>query len=88
MLTDIWQSIGAFLSENCGTVLTVGIAMLIIAQITQFIINSSLEEDIEELEERVEELEKMHGITTYVDDDSNVSGDENIEENRNWLKEE
>ena len=69
MLTDIWQSIGAFLSENCGTVLTVGIVMLIIAQITQFIINSSLEEDIEELEERVEELEKMHGIMTYVNRD-------------------
>ena len=51
MLTDIWQSIGSFLSENCGTVLAVGIVMLIIAQITQFIINSSLEEDIEELEE-------------------------------------
>lgn len=83
MLTDIWQSIGAFLSENCGTVLTVGIAMLIIAQITQFIINSSLEEDIEELEERVEELEKMHGIVNDIDE----CGDETIEENKNFLKE-
>jgi hypothetical protein len=82
MLIDLWAELGAFLSENCGTVLTVGIVLLIIAQITQFIINSSLEEDIEELEERVEELEKMHGIMTYADDDSNASCDENVEENR------
>jgi hypothetical protein len=83
MLMDIWAHVEEFMGANCGTAFVVGCALLIIAQITQFIVNSSLEEDIEELEERVEELEKMHGIMTYVDDDSNVSGDENIEENRN-----
>lgn len=62
MLMDIWASIGAFMSEHCGTIMFVGMILLIVAEVAQFIVNSSLEEDLIDLVERVEALEKMNGI--------------------------
>ena len=62
MLMDIWTSIGAFMDEHCGTALAVGIVLLIIAEIAQFVVNSSLEEEVIDMTERIEELEKLCGV--------------------------
>jgi len=62
MLTDIWANVGEFVCEHYEAGLIVGLAILIVAVIAQYIINSSLEEDLIELVDRVEALEKLSGI--------------------------
>lgn len=62
MLMSIRASIGAFMNEHCGTIMFVGMILLIIAEVAQFIVNSSLEEELIDLVERVEVLEKMNDI--------------------------
>ena len=68
MLMDIWASVGQFVCENYEVGLIVGLAIAVGAIIAQYIINSSLEEDLIELTERVEELEKKCGIANNADD--------------------
>ena len=63
MLMDIWASVGEFVCENYEVGLVIGLAITVVAIIAQYIINSSLEEDLIELTERVEEMEKMLGVT-------------------------
>ena len=62
MLTDIWAELGEFVCEHYEAVLTIGLGILIVVVIAQYIINSSLEEDLIELVDRVEALEKLNGI--------------------------
>lgn len=62
MLMDIWESIGAFVCENYVAGLLIGLAILVVAVVAQYIVNSSLEEDLIELTERIEAIEKMVGI--------------------------
>ena len=73
MLTDIWASVGEFVCEHYEVGLTVGLGILIVAVIAQYIINSSLEEDLIELVDRVEALEKLSGI---VDENTENSEEE------------
>lgn len=76
MLMDIWSSIVAFMSEHCGIVMFVGMILLIVAEVAQFIINSSLEEEIIDLTERVELLEKKCGVAVeYEAADSKILED-------------
>ena len=63
MLMDIWESVGEFVCEHYDAGLIVGLAVLVVAVIAQYIINSSLEEDLIELVDRVEALEKKVGIS-------------------------
>ena len=63
MLMDIWASVSGFVGENFGIVWFVGMILVIVFEVAQFIINSSLEEEIIDLTERVEELEKLCGVT-------------------------
>lgn len=62
MTIDLWAEFGEFICERYEAVLTVGLGILIVAVIAQYIINSSLEEDLIELVDRVEALEKLNGI--------------------------
>lgn len=62
MTIDLWAEFGEFICERYEAVLTVGLAILIVAVIAQYIINSSLEEDLIELVDRVEALEKLNGM--------------------------
>lgn len=62
MLIDIWESVGEFVCEHYEVGLLVGLAILVLAMIAQYVINSSLEEDLIELVDRVETLEKLSGI--------------------------
>ncbi len=65
MLMDIWLTIGQFLDDHCGTVLAIGFIFLIVTEIMQYVVNSSLEEELIDLTERVEVLEKINGIVAY-----------------------
>jgi len=62
MLMDIWASVGAFVCEHYEAGMIVGLILLVVAVIAQFIVNSSLEEEIIDLTERVEALEKLSGM--------------------------
>lgn len=62
MLMDIWASVGEFVCEHYEAGLTIGLGILIVAVIAQYIVNSSLEEDLIDLVDRVEALEKLNGI--------------------------
>lgn len=62
MLMDIWAGIGAFVSENYEAGLIVGLIIVAVAAMAQYLINASLEEDLIELVERVETMEKLCGI--------------------------
>lgn len=68
MLMDIWASVGEFVSENYAIGLVIGLILLVIFEVAQYILNSSMEADIEELMDRVEALEKACGIEYYRDD--------------------
>lgn len=70
MLMDIWESVGEFVCEHYEAGLIVGLAILVVAVIAQYIINSSLEEDLIELVERVEALEKLSGTVSEILEDS------------------
>jgi len=67
MLMDIWASIGEFVGENFGIVWFVGMILVIVFEVAQFIINSSLEEEIIDLTERVEDLEKLCGMISELE---------------------
>ena len=62
MLMDIWASVSGFIGENFGIVWLVGMILVIVFEIGQFIINSSLEEEIIDLTERVKDLEKLRDM--------------------------
>lgn len=68
MFMDIWASVGEFISENYAIGLVIGLILLVIFEMAQYILNSSMEAEIEELEDRVEALEKACGIEYYHDD--------------------
>lgn len=62
MLMDVLASIGAFVSENYAVGMVIGLILLVVFEIAQYIVNSSLEEDLIDLAERLEAVEKMVGI--------------------------
>lgn len=68
MLMDIWASVGEFVCKNYEVGLVIGLVIAVVAIIAQYIINSSLEEDLIELTERVEELEKKCEIVNNAND--------------------
>ena len=70
MLMDIWASVGEFVSENYAVGLVVGLMLLAIFEVAQFVLNSSMEAEIEELEDRVEALEKACGIEYIYDEEA------------------
>ena len=72
MLMDIWASVGAFVCDHYEAGMIVGLILLVVAVIAQFIINSSLEEEIIDLTERIEFVEKKCGIEGC--EDSSKSG--------------
>ena len=59
---DIWGQIVGFVSVHYEAGMVVGMVLLVVAVIAQFIVNSSLEEEIIDIVERIEELEKKCGI--------------------------
>ncbi len=67
MLMDIWASIGAFVSENYAVGMVIGLILLVVFEIAQYIVNSSLEEDLIDLAERIEALENELGIVVNED---------------------
>lgn len=62
MIIDLWAELGEFVCEYYDLGLLVGLMIMIVAVIAQYIVNSSLEEDLIELVDRVEALEKLSGI--------------------------
>ena len=67
MLMDIWASIGAFVSENYAVGMVIGLILLVVLEIAQYIVNSSLEEDLIDLTERLEAIENEFGIVVNED---------------------
>lgn len=76
MLTDIWAGVGEFVCEHYEAGLIVGLILLVVAVIAQFIINSSLEEEIIDLTERIEFVEMKCGIEYSSDDSLKNEGEE------------
>ena len=62
MLNDIWVSIGTFVCDHYEVGMIISMVILVAAILAQYIVNTSLEEDLIELTERVEELEIVVGI--------------------------
>lgn len=59
MIGSIWNDIGRFVCEHYEMIITVCLLLLGIEGVIQFMIISSLEEDLVEFVERVEAIEKM-----------------------------
>ena len=62
MLMDIWAGIKAFVSEYYVVGLVIWFILVMVFEAAQYVINSSLEEDLIDLTERLEAVEKIVGI--------------------------
>ena len=67
MLTDIWASIKEFVSEYYVVGLVIWFILVMVFEAAQYVINSSLEEDLIDLTERVEAIENELGIVVNED---------------------
>lgn len=79
MLMDIWAEVGRFVCENYEAGLIVGLVIVSLSAIAQYLVNSSLEEDLIELTERIEALEEKCGIEKKEADDADIS-EKNLQE--------